>query len=117
MLAKRFSMNKLALVGLMLLVVGILSAWVPTLDADEGPPPGSGKRLPRMYDGAPPQIPHGISGLEGACLGCHLDGASGAPIVPHPDRPSCLQCHVPQDPSVKPWVKNTFGQPPAAPRP
>jgi len=92
--------------------------WPPTpgprgqrLEAAENPPPGSGKRLPRMYDGAPPQVPHSIVGLQGLCLGCHLEGAQGATLVPHPDRPNCLQCHVPQDPSVKPLVRNTFGDP------
>jgi len=81
----------------------------PIVEAAENPPPGSSKRLPRMYDGAPPQIPHTIAGLQGLCLGCHLEGAQGATIVPHPDRPNCLQCHVPQDPSLKPIVRNTFG--------
>lgn len=83
----------------------------PSAEAAENPPPGSSKRLPRMYDGAPPQIPHSIAGLQGLCLGCHLEGAQGATIVPHPDRPNCLQCHVPQDPSVKPMVRNTFRDP------
>jgi len=82
----------------------------PALQAAENPPPGSSKRQPRMYDGAPPQIPHTIAGLQGLCLGCHLEGAQGATIVPHPDRPNCLQCHVPQDPSLKPIVRNTFGE-------
>ncbi len=97
-------------------VLASLIPWslVPDLrsfvvEAAENPPPGSGKRLPRMYDGAPPQIPHSIAGLQGLCLGCHLEGAQGATLVPHPDRPNCLQCHVPQDPSVKPIVGNTFG--------
>jgi nitrate reductase cytochrome c-type subunit len=93
--------------------VGLLgpSPWPPAVEAAENPPPGSGKRLPRMYDGAPPQVPHSIVGLQGLCLGCHLEGAQGATLVPHPDRPNCLQCHVPQDPSVKPLVRNTFGDP------
>ena len=88
-----------------------LGARPPTVEAAENPPPGSAKRLPRMYDGAPPQIPHSLAGLQGLCLGCHLEGAQGATLVPHPDRPNCLQCHVPQDPSVKPFVRNTFGDP------
>ena len=83
----------------------------PAVEAAENPPPGSSKQLPRMYDGAPPQVPHSIVGLQGLCLGCHLEGAQGATLVPHPDRPNCLQCHVPQDPSVKPLVRNTFGDP------
>ena len=82
--------------------------WPPTVDGAENPPPGSSKRLPRMYDGAPPQIPHSLAGLQGLCLGCHLEVAT---LVPHPDRPNCLQCHVPHDPSVKPFVRNTFGDP------
>ncbi|MEK6716849.1 MAG: hypothetical protein AABZ16_05110 [candidate division NC10 bacterium] len=86
-------------------------AWLQPAGAAENPPPGSSKRLPRMYDGAPPQIPHSIAGLQGLCLGCHLEGAQGAAIVPHPDRPNCLQCHVSQDPSVKPLVRNSFGDP------
>jgi len=98
-------------------VVGLIMAgdWIPAAGAAEAPAPGSAKRLPRMYDGAPPQIPHTDSGLEGLCLSCHLEGAQGAPIVPHPDRLSCLQCHVTQDPSVKPLMKNTFGGKPVPP--
>jgi len=88
-----------------------LDPWPPTVEGAENPPPGSAKRLPRMYDGAPPQIPHSLAGLQGLCLGCHLEGVQGATIVPHPDRPNCLQCHVPQDPSAKPFVRNTFGDP------
>ena len=83
----------------------------PAIEAADNPPPGGGKLLPRMYDGAPPQIPHSIAGLQGLCLGCHLEGVQGATLVPHPDRPNCLQCHIPQDPSAKPFVRNTFGDP------
>ena len=98
--------------GVISLIVG---GWIPFLDAAEAPAPGSAKRLPRMFDGAPPQIPHDVKGLEGLCLGCHLEGAQGAPIVPHPDRPACRQCHVTQDPLVKPLVKNTFAGKPFPP--
>ena len=112
-MVRRFVLWNLVLIGLVVLFMAFLS---PLASAAEGPAPGSGKRLPRMYDGAPPQIPHSIVGLEGACLGCHLEGVQGATIVPHPDRPSCRQCHVPQDPSVQPLVKNTFGTSKAAGR-
>lgn len=77
----------------------------PALGAE---PPGSGKLLPRAYEGAPPLIPHDIEGLEGACLTCHFEGAAGAPIVPHPDRLRCQQCHVTQDLTVKPFKESTF---------
>ena len=112
-MARRFSA---CAIGLISVVPFLVVAYGPMAFPAEGPAPGSGKRLPRMYDGAPPQIPHSIVGLEGACLGCHLEGVQGATIVPHPDRPSCRQCHVPQDPSVQPLVKNTFGTSKAAGR-
>ena len=102
------------------MLIGLAASFVlvsgPPAFSAEGPAPRGGKRLPRMYDGAPPQIPHSIVGLEGVCLGCHVEGVQGATITPHPDRPSCQQCHVPQDPSVQPLVKNTFGAPKAARR-
>jgi nitrate reductase cytochrome c-type subunit len=123
-MVKQIAKSRSDLIGVAMffvLVLGWLApnlpdGWVPLANAAEAPAPGSGKRLPRMYDGAPPQIPHSISGLEGACLGCHLEGLQGATIVPHPDRPSCQQCHVAQDPSVKPLVRNTFGSPRGGPR-
>src|SRR5574341_2352680 len=101
------SLGKPRLVLVCLVLLGLIAAggWLPLAGAAEGPAPGSAKRLPRMYDGAPPQIPHAVPGLEGLCLGCHLEGVQGAPIVPHPDRPSCRQCHISQDPAVAPLVK------------
>ena len=107
--------TKLLLVSLTLLGLILVGGWIPAASGAEAPPPGSAKRLPRMYDGAPPQIPHSVAGLEGLCLGCHLEGAQGAPIVPHPDRPNCRQCHVTQDPTAKPLVKNTFSGKPVPP--
>jgi len=56
----------------------------------------------RVYDGAPPVVPHSIEGSAYAtCTHCHARGArfkSGkvAPIIPHNDAGNCLQCHVPQ---------------------
>lgn len=105
----------LTLLTVMLFILSAPGGWILAAGAAEAPPPGEAKRLPRMYDGAPPQIPHSIAGLEGMCLGCHLEGAQGAPIVPHPDRPNCRQCHVTQDPSAKPLVKNTFSGTPIRP--
>lgn len=107
--------TKRFLVSLMLLSLIMVGGWIPAAGGAEAPPPGSAKRLPRMYDGAPPQIPHSVVGLEGLCLGCHLEGAQGAPMVPHPDRPNCRQCHVTQDPTVKPVVKNAFSGKPVPP--
>lgn len=59
----------------------------------------------RAYPGAPPVIPHRLlnpSAWGGSsCLGCHADGGytpefnAMAPVTPHPDLVSCVQCHVP----------------------
>lgn len=47
---------------------------------------------------SPPPIPHELQMREN-CLGCH--GASAVPELrtTHPERPGCLQCHVPQAPA------------------
>jgi len=57
----------------------------------------------RAYAGAPPSIPHPVSRrktLTGdSCLGCHQYGGftpkfdAYAPIVPHPEKLNCRQCH------------------------
>jgi len=65
-------------------------------------------KLPRAYQGAPPLIPHDVEARKGACLTCHESGLADAPIVPHPTRSfSCLQCHVGQDQSAKPFVSGS----------
>ena len=60
----------------------------------------------RAYPGAPPRIPHGLTEGEfrgGSCNVCHLRGGyvarfgTYAPVVPHPDFESCLQCHAVAD--------------------
>ncbi|MDD5302069.1 MAG: nitrate reductase cytochrome c-type subunit [Elusimicrobia bacterium] len=85
--------------------------------------PGSTKPLPRPYPGAPPLVPHDITGLvitrrSNACLDCHLegtdlgDGHTATKVPPsHFTNPKtkevltgtvtgtryqCLQCHAPQ---------------------
>lgn len=60
---------------------------------------GRGQR--RVYDGAPPVIPHPIHQTAPvACLICHQKptriGDAVAPAMSHPEYPSCTQCHVPQ---------------------
>jgi nitrate reductase cytochrome c-type subunit len=65
-------------------------------------------RLPRAYQGAPPLIPHDVEVRKGACLTCHEAGLADAPIVPHPTRSySCLQCHVGQEQTAKPFNSGT----------
>jgi nitrate reductase cytochrome c-type subunit len=66
------------------------------------------QRLPRIYPGAPPFIPHDVEARKGLCLTCHETGVAGAPIVPHPTRdPVCLECHVGQDRTAKPFKSET----------
>lgn len=64
-----------------------------------------GFREIRAYPGAPPMIPHLITkskSLTGdSCLGCHKNGGftpkfnAYAPVVPHPEKRNCRQCHNP----------------------
>ncbi|WP_425806048.1 hypothetical protein [Desulfitobacterium sp. Sab5] len=48
---------------------------------------------------SPPVIPHTLVNREGNCLLCHRDIGTGygVPQTTHPERPNCLQCHVPKD--------------------
>ncbi|MFN3323490.1 MAG: cytochrome C [Bryobacteraceae bacterium] len=60
----------------------------------------------RAYPGAPPMIPHRLLDNRGfggrSCLICHGKGGyvpsfkAYAPVTPHPEMVSCLQCHLPQ---------------------
>ncbi|MFK7825761.1 MAG: hypothetical protein AB8G05_16530 [Oligoflexales bacterium] len=75
----------------------------------------------RAYSGAPPVIPHSIvkdKSLTGdSCLGCHEFGgyaprfAAYTPVVPHPEKKNCRQCHNPinEDTLFKSteWVKHS----------
>ena len=81
------------------LFVGLLAVSGPPFATAE-----ESQRLPRAYPGAPPFIPHEVEPRKGLCLTCHATGVADAPIVPHPTRdPVCLQCHVGQDRTAKPF--------------
>lgn len=63
----------------------------------------------RAYPGAPPRIPHGLTDREfreSRCNSCHERGGfvprfgTYAPVTPHPEFSSCLQCHAPDAMSV-----------------
>ena len=96
--------------------------------------PGDGKVLPRLYEGAPPLIPHMVDGIlpinrsDNACLTCHaIDKPEPGGPVPIPashyldlrnapgvkrveiagSRYVCTACHVPQT-GAKALVANTF---------
>lgn len=59
----------------------------------------------RAFHGAPPIIPHPVEDErnmgEISCLQCHENGGyvakfdAFAPVVPHPEKVNCRQCHVP----------------------
>ena len=60
----------------------------------------------RAYPGAPPRVPHGLTEEEfwsSRCNVCHLRGGyvarfgAYAPVTPHPEFGSCLQCHAVAD--------------------
>lgn len=52
------------------------------------------RRGRRLYDGAPPVIPH-LTFMRENCLACHGGPAAREEIrTSHPDRPRCRQCHV-----------------------
>ena len=54
------------------------------------------RRGTRLYDGAPPVMPHGTLMREN-CQACHTGEAAREEIrTSHPERPRCGQCHVPQ---------------------
>lgn len=49
----------------------------------------------RLYDGAPPTIPHPLRMREN-CAACHVGpGARPEIVTSHPERSRCRQCHVP----------------------
>ena len=60
----------------------------------------------RAFHGAPPSIPHPIVNEltmgDKSCLKCHENGGyvekfkAFTPVVPHPGKVNCRQCHVPQ---------------------
>lgn len=63
------------------------------------------RRERRVYEGAPPWIPHPVSDLEDRtqdCAPCHTFGGYNpgirtySPRTPHPEYTNCLQCHVPR---------------------
>lgn len=80
--------------------------WPAAPAPGQGPPPvAESKQLPRAYQGAPPLVPHDVEERKGLCQECHATGAEGAPMTPHPTRTHfCMQCHVGQDVSVKPFA-------------
>jgi len=71
--------------------------WVPEKKLDD-------YYAHRAYYGAPPHIPHPVSNemtMGGKdCLKCHENGGyvntydAFAPVVPHPEKVNCRQCHA-----------------------
>lgn len=72
--------------------------WFETIRTSEKADEAAGNAR-RAWVGAPPTIPHPAHQHEvPACLACHRHGAkvAGKDARPttHPERASCLQCHV-----------------------
>lgn len=73
----------------------------------------------KAYHGAPPSIPHPVEDERNmggkSCLKCHQNGGfvekynAYAPVVPHPEKINCRQCHVPEKTSTlfkeTNWIK------------
>lgn len=90
------------------------------------PPLAPARDSLRAFEGAPPVVPHAIDGMQrapGRCLTCHTRerrlGRRHTIQVPHPERSSCLQCHVAVASAawVRPKQPLASGFQPAAPRP
>lgn len=55
------------------------------------------RRSNRLYEGAPPVIPHRLEDHFSdtqSCLNCHNPGKMHGPNVLHADQVNCTQCHV-----------------------
>ncbi len=67
----------------------------------------------RLFDGAPPTIPHDVAELgRHDCLSCHAEGdaiadGEAATVTPHPELERCGQCHVTTE-AVNAFADNTF---------
>lgn len=90
--------------------------------------PGDNELLPRSFQGAPPQVPHLIEGMEitlktNDCRDCHAgeEGEDGEPAISEShftnvaeellkgSQHVCVTCHVVQK-DAKPLITNTFAK-------
>ena len=83
-------------------VIFVLAAWFAGCAAT-----GRKAKTEEPLKGTPPFIPHEVEADTG-CLDCHRLGENDAAITPHPERVNCVQCHIPQDMDIKPFVESTF---------
>ncbi len=94
-------------------VVSDAAADVTLKVREKGPEPDLRKEVVevrkerRMYDGAPPRIPHTVNTYQEDCLSCHGNsanlGGQTVPTMSHPEMIMCRQCHLEQ-------VSPTLGQ-------
>jgi nitrate reductase cytochrome c-type subunit len=97
-----------AVAGILLFILAFTAGFAQA----QGPPAKGNKQLSCAFEGAPPLIPHDVEARKGLCQSCHGTGEGGAPITPHPNRTHfCLQCHIGQDLSVKPFVQSPSKKP------
>lgn len=74
-----------------------LQAGVSAWPAQSAPPPAPPHPKSSPVPGAtlpPPKIPHATF-MRGDCVSCHGPAGLFGLRTPHPERQSCLQCHVP----------------------
>jgi len=109
-----------------------LATGQPGINRFSENPPGETTVLDRLYDGAPPMVPHDINDWainrsENDCLDCHMEGleldeghkATKVPASHYINeytkeqkkdlvvgiRYDCLQCHVPQSEEEPPYSR------------
>lgn len=109
-----------------------LATGQPGMNKFPEDPPGETAVLDRLYDGAPPMVPHNVSDLninrsENECFDCHMEGleldeghtATKVPPSHYTNeytkeqkknqvvgiRYNCLQCHIPQSEEEPPYVQ------------
>lgn len=96
-----------AMLGAALVLASGLTGSGDVADAQPRPAKASKPRS-AVSDGRPPLVPHDVEDRKAICQECHATGEQGAPITPHPTRTHfCVQCHVGQDPSAKPFTAET----------
>lgn len=103
----RITKTLLIAMGVLLLAVHFTGCATTERGAKIEAPSKEPALIRRAFEGAPPLIPHDVEvGME--CLECHRLGDNDAVITSHPERVNCVQCHIPQNEDIQPFVESTF---------
>lgn len=79
-------------VGKMVWILVLLALILALAGTAFSPPPFEPVKKKNLDVMNPKVIPHSTEGRKD-CLSCHRDGLK-PPIVTHPERVNCVQCHV-----------------------